>query len=192
MTGLGLLQQFPQAGFLRCQLPKLIEGLDALPEVIRHIETYDVTTIRASTPMFLLARRIVQGKIENSRNVLRRFRKHAAEEVPLEEIRSVESVLPGAQQALSLESLLGLEGTAAARAPIFATKSWSAAPPPPGAPSSAPCCWRPPPASACARHSACSTRPVASSGTKSPGAVAIGAVWLWRGEPSALRSRSNR
>ncbi len=34
------------------------EGLDALPEVVRHIETYDVTTIRASTPMFLLARRI--------------------------------------------------------------------------------------------------------------------------------------
>jgi len=34
------------------------EGLDALPEVIRHIETFDVTTIRASTPMFLLARRI--------------------------------------------------------------------------------------------------------------------------------------
>ena len=34
------------------------EGLDALPEMIRHIETYDVTTIRASTPMFLLARRI--------------------------------------------------------------------------------------------------------------------------------------
>jgi len=32
--------------------------LDALSEVIRHIETYDVTTIRASTPMFLLARRI--------------------------------------------------------------------------------------------------------------------------------------
>lgn len=36
----------------------LEEGIDALPEVIRHIETYDVTTIRASTPMFLLARRI--------------------------------------------------------------------------------------------------------------------------------------
>jgi asparagine synthase (glutamine-hydrolysing) len=34
------------------------EGLDALPQVIRHVETYDVTTIRASTPMFLLARRI--------------------------------------------------------------------------------------------------------------------------------------
>jgi asparagine synthase (glutamine-hydrolysing) len=36
----------------------LQEGLDALPEVIRHIESYDVTTVRASTPMFLLARRI--------------------------------------------------------------------------------------------------------------------------------------
>ena len=34
------------------------EGLDALPEVIRHIETYDVTSIRASTPMYLMARRI--------------------------------------------------------------------------------------------------------------------------------------
>lgn len=34
------------------------EGLDVLPDVIAHIETYDVTTIRASTPMFLLARRI--------------------------------------------------------------------------------------------------------------------------------------
>lgn len=34
------------------------EGLDALSDVIYHIETYDVTTIRASTPMFLLSRRI--------------------------------------------------------------------------------------------------------------------------------------
>ena len=34
------------------------EGQDALPDVIRHVETYDVTTIRASTPMYLLARRI--------------------------------------------------------------------------------------------------------------------------------------
>ena len=34
------------------------EGLDAIPDVIRHVETYDVTTIRASTPMYLLARRI--------------------------------------------------------------------------------------------------------------------------------------
>lgn len=34
------------------------EGLDVLSDVIRHIESYDVTSIRASTPMFLLARRI--------------------------------------------------------------------------------------------------------------------------------------
>jgi len=34
------------------------EGLDALPDVIGHIESYDVTTVRASTPMYLLARRI--------------------------------------------------------------------------------------------------------------------------------------
>lgn len=32
------------------------EGLDALRDVIYHVETYDVTTIRASTPMYLLAR----------------------------------------------------------------------------------------------------------------------------------------
>lgn len=34
------------------------EGIDAISEVIRHIETYDVTTIRASTPMYLMARKI--------------------------------------------------------------------------------------------------------------------------------------
>lgn len=34
------------------------EGIDALEEVIYHIETYDVTTIRASTPMFLMSRKI--------------------------------------------------------------------------------------------------------------------------------------
>lgn len=34
------------------------EGLDALSDCIYHLETYDVTTIRASTPMFLLSRKI--------------------------------------------------------------------------------------------------------------------------------------
>ncbi len=34
------------------------EGLDAIRDVIYHLETYDITTIRASTPMFLLARAI--------------------------------------------------------------------------------------------------------------------------------------
>ncbi len=34
------------------------DGLDALHDVIYHLETYDVTTIRASTPMYLMARKI--------------------------------------------------------------------------------------------------------------------------------------
>lgn len=34
------------------------EGIDRLADVIYHLETYDVTTIRASTPMFLMARKI--------------------------------------------------------------------------------------------------------------------------------------
>ena len=34
------------------------EGIDALHDVIYHLETYDVTTVRASTPMYLLARAI--------------------------------------------------------------------------------------------------------------------------------------
>jgi asparagine synthase (glutamine-hydrolysing) len=32
------------------------EGLDAIKDVVYHLETYDITTIRASTPMYLLAR----------------------------------------------------------------------------------------------------------------------------------------
>jgi asparagine synthetase B (glutamine-hydrolysing) len=36
----------------------LQEGIDALSDVIYHIESYDVTTVRASTPMFLMARKI--------------------------------------------------------------------------------------------------------------------------------------
>lgn len=34
------------------------QGIDSLKEVIYHLETYDVTTIRASTPMYLMARYI--------------------------------------------------------------------------------------------------------------------------------------
>ena len=36
----------------------LQEGIDALSDVILHLESYDVTTIRASTPMYLLSRKI--------------------------------------------------------------------------------------------------------------------------------------
>jgi asparagine synthase (glutamine-hydrolysing) len=34
------------------------EAFDAIPDVIYHLETYDVTTIRAGTPMYLMARKI--------------------------------------------------------------------------------------------------------------------------------------
>ena len=34
------------------------QGMDAISDVIYHLETYDVTTIRASTPMYILARAI--------------------------------------------------------------------------------------------------------------------------------------
>ncbi|KAM3256555.1 hypothetical protein ACQJBY_049165 [Aegilops geniculata] len=36
----------------------LQDGIDAIEDVIYHTETYDVTTIRASTPMFLMSRKI--------------------------------------------------------------------------------------------------------------------------------------
>lgn len=36
----------------------LTEGADAIRDVIRSVETYDVTTIRASTPMYLMSRKI--------------------------------------------------------------------------------------------------------------------------------------
>ena len=34
------------------------EGLDAVADVIYHLETYDVATVQASTPMYLLSRKI--------------------------------------------------------------------------------------------------------------------------------------
>jgi asparagine synthase (glutamine-hydrolysing) len=34
------------------------EGLDAVSDVIYHLETFDITTIRAGTPMFLMSRKI--------------------------------------------------------------------------------------------------------------------------------------
>lgn len=50
------------ADFLQCVHHEfhftIQEGIDALSDVVYHIETYDVTTIRASTPMYLLARKI--------------------------------------------------------------------------------------------------------------------------------------
>ena len=36
----------------------LEEGMDAVRDVIYHLETFDVTTIRAATPMFLMSRKV--------------------------------------------------------------------------------------------------------------------------------------
>ena len=49
------------------------EGLDAIRDVIYFIETYDVTTVRASTPMYLLAR-VIKGTLRRgSRRDFRRL-----------------------------------------------------------------------------------------------------------------------
>jgi asparagine synthase (glutamine-hydrolysing) len=48
------------AGALDLHLTEVIftveEGLAALPEVVRHLETYDVPTVRAAVPLYLLAK----------------------------------------------------------------------------------------------------------------------------------------
>ena len=38
--------------------PSVLQGIDAIRDVIYHLETFDTTTIRASTPMFLMSRKI--------------------------------------------------------------------------------------------------------------------------------------
>jgi asparagine synthase (glutamine-hydrolysing) len=50
------------------------EGLDALHDVIWHIESFDTTSVRASTPMYLMARRIrATGRQDGA--LRRRFRR---------------------------------------------------------------------------------------------------------------------
>lgn len=45
----------------------LEEGMDAVRDVIYHLETFDVTTIRAATPMFLMSRKVrCTGQAEDS------------------------------------------------------------------------------------------------------------------------------
>lgn len=46
------------ANILRIVHAAFQDGIDQIEDVIYHIETYDVTTIRASTPMFLMSRKI--------------------------------------------------------------------------------------------------------------------------------------
>ena len=43
---------------IRCINFTIQEAIDSLEDVIYYLETYDVTTVRASTPMYLMARYI--------------------------------------------------------------------------------------------------------------------------------------
>jgi CRISP-associated protein Cas1 len=62
-----------------------------------------------------LSREIVQAKIRNSGAVLRRFRMNHPEAVALADIKDVEDMADAAGRALTLGTLRGQEGTAAAR-----------------------------------------------------------------------------
>ncbi len=62
-----------------------------------------------------IAKRFVSAKIANSAAVLTRLRRHAPGELPLSFIQELNATLPDVETAPSLESLLGLEGSAAAR-----------------------------------------------------------------------------
>jgi CRISPR-associated protein Cas1 len=70
---------------------------------------------RAESFCLALARRLVGAKIGNALAVLRRYRMNHPEVISLEEIRDLQQITAGIERALSLESLLGLEGSAAAR-----------------------------------------------------------------------------
>lgn len=47
------------------------EGLDAIRDVIYNLETYDITTVRASTPMYLMA---LRNQINGDKNGIVRRR----------------------------------------------------------------------------------------------------------------------
>jgi asparagine synthase (glutamine-hydrolysing) len=78
------------------------EGIDALSDVIYHLETFDVTTIRASTPMYLMARRIKamgikmvlsgEGSDEIFAGYLYFHKAPDAEELHAETVRKLESL----------------------------------------------------------------------------------------------------
>src|SRR3954468_22975747 len=62
-----------------------------------------------------LARTLVEAKIGNAIAVLSRFREHHPDRLSREEIRDLQEAAAGIERAVSLEKLLGMEGTAAAR-----------------------------------------------------------------------------
>jgi CRISPR-associated protein Cas1 len=70
---------------------------------------------RSETFCLRLARTLVEAKIGNAVAVLSRFRENHPEKVSREEIRDLRESAAGIERALSLETLLGIEGSAAAR-----------------------------------------------------------------------------
>jgi CRISPR-associated protein Cas1 len=62
-----------------------------------------------------LARTLVAAKVRNSAATLRGQRRHRPEEVSLDTIQELTRIVEQAERAQSLESLLGIEGTAARR-----------------------------------------------------------------------------
>jgi CRISPR-associated protein Cas1 len=62
-----------------------------------------------------LARTLIAAKIGNSLAVISRFRENHPEKISREEIRELRESAAGVERAASLESLLGTEGSAAAR-----------------------------------------------------------------------------
>lgn len=62
-----------------------------------------------------IAREMIAGKVANALAVVRRFRANHPEALPLTDVTTLEAAAAGVDRAASLESLRGLEGTAAAR-----------------------------------------------------------------------------
>ncbi len=81
--------------------------------VVLRIAQYDLH--RSPDFSLAFAREVVQAKVENAAAVLRRYRENHPETLELAEIADLEAAGARAGEAESLESLLGLEGTAAAR-----------------------------------------------------------------------------
>ena len=81
--------------------------------VVLRVAQYDLH--RSAEFSLAFAREVVQAKVANGAAVLRRFRENHPEALELAEIAGLEAAGARAAEAESLESLLGLEGTAAAR-----------------------------------------------------------------------------
>ena len=81
--------------------------------ILLRMKQYDAS--RSEGFCLRMARRLVDAKVGNAVAVLRRYRMNHPEKISLEEIRELERAGSGIERAASLETLLGVEGAAAAR-----------------------------------------------------------------------------